>query len=374
MADKSINRILENFFSESDKSDWKKMALLETHGKDPLEKLSWRGKDGILLLPYYDGSDVAHLQYLNAFQIPAAENSHTANRTWVNVSPVNAIEGILANRLALNQLSLGAEGIVFDLRKRSGVDANILMKDVVWPYCTVSFCVDAHTTFSDTLSLYIKNHFDPASVRGELFWESIPKTNDLRFYFERCENFQALGLFIRGSTPATEISDALLEGTRTFDAFASQGSAERIFRSISFSLPIDASLLESAAKLKVLRMLWFQVAHAYGQNNYKLTDLHIHARSEVVADGIFGPHENMLKGTFAALAAIAGGCNALSIESQSEPALVARWAKNVSAILKEESFMDQVTDPLAGSYAYDSIVDSMAREAWALFQAKWQNA
>ena len=372
MEDKPIKGILENYFSKSDKSDWKKMAMLETHGKDPFEILSWRGKDEILFLPYYDALDVVHLQYLKRFQIPAAKNKNADNRTWVNVSGVNLIDEPTANHLALNHLSLGAEGIMFDLRKHHQTNVNVLMKEIVWPYCSISFYVNAHNTISDTLSEFIKDHFDPASVHGALIWESIPKINNLNFYFEHCKNFRALGLFIPGSTPATEISDALFNGASTFETFISQNHAEQVFRSISFSLPTDVSFLQSAAKFKVLRMLWFQVAQAYGQSNYKPADLHIHARAEAGDDGAYAPHENMLKGTFSAIAAVTGGCDSLTIECQSQPPLIPRWAKNVSAILKEESFFNQVADPLAGAYAYDSLVDSMAKRAWELFQLKWQ--
>src|SRR5688500_5824267 len=101
MADESIDGILEFFFSKSDKSDWKKTAMLETQGKDPFEILSWRGKDGILFLPYYDASDVTRLRYLKSFQLPAAQIDTAANRTWVNLSTVNSIDERAANQLAL---------------------------------------------------------------------------------------------------------------------------------------------------------------------------------------------------------------------------------------------------------------------------------
>jgi methylmalonyl-CoA mutase len=124
------------------------------------------------------------------------------------------------------------------------------------------------------------------------------------------------------------------------------------------------------AKLKVLRMLWFQIAHAYGHTDYQLRDLFIHSRSEAVEDTTYSPHENMLKGTFAAMAAIMGGCDAITVESEQQPPVLPRWAKNVSAILEEESYFDRFPDPLAGAYAFDTIVDQMAAKAWEIFQTK----
>jgi methylmalonyl-CoA mutase len=45
-----------------------------------------------------------------------------------------------------------------------------------------------------------------------------------------------------------------------------------------------------------------------------------------------------------------------------------RIALNVSHILREESHVNIVADPLAGSYFIDSLVEEFARNAWELFQ------
>jgi methylmalonyl-CoA mutase len=153
--------------------------------------------------------------------------------------------------------------------------------------------------------------------------------------------------------------------------FSGHFKAFEVFRRIAFSLAIDATLIESIAKLKALRLLWYQVARAYGHDDYNMESLHIHARSEKANDGSYGPHENMLKGTFAAIAAITGGCDSLTIEADTQPPLMSRQARNISSILREESFLDQVSDPVAGAYAVESITNGIAKKAWEIFQQKW---
>jgi methylmalonyl-CoA mutase len=371
MPDKSFDKVLENFFSKSDKSDWKKIAMQETHGKDPFEILSWRGKDEILFLPYYDPQDVANLHLLNGFQIPAAENTSSEKRSWLNLPAVKASDVVKANALALSHLAFGAPGVLFDLRNLHHIDFNQLMQNILWPHCQVAFQVNPAQPVADPLSQFIKSKFQPASISGALFWESIPKKSNFDFYFDDCKNFKALGLIIRPSRPTIEISDALLEGVKVYETF-SGSDAESVFKSISFSLTTDAAFVESGAKLKALRMLWFQVARSYGHNDYNIQDLFIHARTQQAGEGVYAPHENMLAGTFAAIAAIVGGCDSITITCEDEPPLVPRWAGNVSNILREESFFDQVADPLAGSYALDSIVHSLASKAWEIFQVKLQ--
>jgi methylmalonyl-CoA mutase len=369
MRNNTIEGILENFFSKSTRSDWKKIAMQETNGKDPFEILAWRGKDNFFFLPYYDAQDVANLQYLNDFQLPAANNVPYA-RQWLSLPAIVATDEAHANNLALKYLTAGANGVLFDLKNLHHTDFNSLLQEIQWPHCFLAFQMNGQSALVNGLADFILEKYNPASVSAALFWESIPKKSNFDLYFNCCPNFRAVGLIIRSATPAAEIADALFKGVQSFESLSSSAAPANIFRSICFSVPADVVLVESIAKLKVLRMLWYQIAHAYGLTDYKLGDLHIHCRAELVGDAAYGPHENMLNGTFASMAAIMGGCNSITVESSQAPPFIPRWAKNVSLILQEESFFDRVADPLAGSYALNVIIDKMAATAWEMFQIK----
>ena len=71
--------------------------------------------------------------------------------------------------------------------------------------------------------------------------------------------------------------------------------------------------LETIAKIKVLRMLWFQVARAYGFKHYMPADLKIHARSEGWRQPEFQPPRDRqpLQGE------LAQGCKGCSGQSKS---------------------------------------------------------
>lgn len=371
MPDKSIDKVLKEFFPKSGKKDWLKVALQETNGKDPFEILSWHGKDDILFLPYYDRENALYNKDASSpFGLPAAEQI-SSSREWVNAVPVNVSEEEAANKLSLEHLARGADGLLFDLRDRQRTDLNQLLKQIEWPYCFVGFLAKSDESFFNQLSAFIQNTFDPASVRGAIFRESFSIEAELDFYLRDCPNFKSLGVSISPSSPTEEISDALLQGAKIVEQLAADYPLAVVFNAISFSLATDASLLESMAKFRALRTLWYQVAHAYGYNDYNKAILHLHAYSAAVADTGFGPNENMLKGSFAAMSAILGGCNSLTIYSDPHPT-AARWARNVSILLQEESFFQRVADPLAGAYALESITDQVAAKAWELFQIKWQ--
>jgi len=372
MSERAIDKVLEIYFSKSARQDWEKTAAQEIQEKNPFEKLSWRGKDRIFYLPYFDAQDVADLQYLDSFKLPAAAQHPSGPRLWSNLPAVLVSNEGTANISALNHLSLGADGVLFDLRNFQQPDLPALLQNVQSPPATIAFYVTNEDSIVKSLSAIIEKKSNPDTVRGALFWESIPKNTRIWSSFRPFKNFKGLGFIIPPASPAEEISDALIKGVNIIDAFSAEPGHGDVFRSITFSLATDASLAESAAKLKALRMLWYQVMHAYGQHDFKDTDLVIHARSPKAPDGDFAPHENMLKGTFSAIAAITGGCDMLTIECDQEPSLVPRQARNISTILREESFLNRVADPFAGAYAFDFITNAIAEKAWAMFQEKCQ--
>lgn len=370
MAETSIVRLLQKFFPGASRSDWKEMAMQETGGKDPYEFLSWRGKDDILFSPYYDALDVAALPYTKQSSLSVPSTSSPEERPWHNLPAILSDNVVQANASALEHLTCGADGVLFDLQNFNLTDLNLLLKEIEWPYCVLSFMPNEQEKIFHTIAEYVEARFDPASVRGALFWESCPKKSNPDFFIERCGQFHSLGLRIEPDTPAVEISEALLKGVDAYNTFANENNKESVLRNICFLITAESPFLENVAKLRALRILWQQIAMAYGHHDYRVADLYVHVQSLPVEDGAFAPQENMQKGTFAAMAAVLGGCNALTVMPAQHSGFVSRWSRNVSAILREEAFLGQVDDAMAGSYALEVLTYRIAEKAWSLFQSK----
>lgn len=368
MAQQTIDRIIEEFFPKSNKHDWEKIATRETQKKNPLESLAWHGKDNILFLPYYDQDDIDRADSFTTSQNTSPLQGHNS-RTWINLPLIGHADERTANARALEHLSAGADGVLFDLWQAPNASMHHLLHEIQLAHCFTAFRIPSDVNFLPAFSAYLKEMSAPAWINGALFWESIPKKGDWNMLLRDCHNFCALGITIPPSSPVREIADALATGVSIIEDLSGSYPVASIFNSICFSLSADALLFESIAKYRALRLLWYQVAHAYGQKNYNVADLHLHACSPAVPDGAYAPHENMLKGTFSAMAALLGGCSSLTVEvvDADHPAL-ARWGRNVSNILREESFFGAATDPAAGAYALDRITESIARTAWSLFQ------
>jgi methylmalonyl-CoA mutase len=372
MSDKSIDKVLQECFPKSRKGDWKNIATREIDGRDPHKVLSWRGKDEILFLPYYDDQDVANLDFLSKFQIPPSVNAFSGARFWVNLPSVQVKDEKTGNKQSLEHLSNGAEGVLFTLEQSSDVKLHELMNNIQWPYCFVAFRV-TDNFIPNALAAFIQTKFEPASVHGALFWESIPKINNLDFYFRSCPHLKSLGLIIPFTSPAVEIGEALFQGVQLLRTVSSNKDVSATLNAISFSLSLDHAFMESVAKLKALRMLWYQVALAYGQKDYKIQDLHIHVQSLSRKRGSFNAPEILLQNTFVAISAVLGGCDSLTLHTDGDGEAQSRLLRNVSVILREESFFNKVADPLAGSFALDAMVNEIAKKAWGLFQLKLQS-
>lgn len=366
MTQQSIDRIVQEFFPKSRKGDWEKAATLETQKKNPLESLAWRGKDNILFLPYYDEVDAALLESRATFQDhPPALEGHS--RTWINLPSVCSPDAHTANAHALEHLMSGAGGVMFDITQAPPADINRLLADIQLQHCFTAFRITSDPDFLQTISGYLKNAAVPAEASGALFWESIPKKGDWNLMLHEYRNFHSLGIVISPSSPAKEIADALTTGVTIIDELCRSYPLASVFHALCFSLPADSFFFESIAKFRALRLLWYQIAHAYGLSDYNSDALHIHAFSRTVPDGAYAPHENMLKGTFSAMASILGGCSAVTIEAPHQPSL-GRWARNVANILGEESFLGAAPDPTAGAYSIECLTESIAERAWSLFQ------
>lgn len=367
MDNSPIQKQLQQRFSKSSKEDWKRIAISELNGNEPVKELSWQDDDGLIFLPYYDQSDLKSLGYLQAFHLQPTKNSFLGNRTWYNLPGISVSDEMAGNQIALQHLNSGADGVLFTIENNSQ-NLNRLLNEIQASYCVLSFKGSFKDEFLNSLASYFseKNSED---VSGCLFWDDFPQKRNPQPLFD-LKNFKSLGCSITSSTPVKEIHDALVAGVKTISLLIENLEPDILLRNIAFSIPLHSNFLTDISKLKALRLLWFQVAQAYGSKDYKPGTLHIHGRSDSFHHLNYEPQENLLKSTCAAMAGILGGCDSLTVtpENENHP-MMNRIARNVSVLLREESHMNKVSDPLAGSFAIENMVHEMAQKAWTDFQS-----
>lgn len=374
MPESLISDLLKQSFPESNKQDWSRAASKEIQGGNPSENLSWLTKDGLTFLPYYDLTDVKNLDYLKNFELSPSPDPYGGARAWQNLPRITVQDIRKSNLVARDHLANGADGIFFDLCQVNVVDINTLLENIDWPFCNITFLTESSSKIFQPIIAHIeKQKYDPALLAGTLFWQQQPRDaiGALRAFTDTIQ-FRSLGIFISPSSPAKEISDALTKGVKLMDVLTDQGADKGlVWRNLSLSLPAGPDFILEIAKLKALRVLWYQVAQAFEIIDFKPKDINIHVRSVPWISERFQPHSNVLKSTVSALSAVVGGCDSLTIEPEDElNTTMNRVARNVSSIIREEAHLNMVADPVAGAYAIESIIDKLAEAAWKQFQSE----
>ncbi len=144
----------------------------------------------------------------------------------------------------------------------------------------------------------------------------------------------------------------------------------------AMALRVDVSqnLLMAVAQLRALRLLMAKVAHAFGMDPAKPIPIHAYTSlSYFHRSRIFDLQTNWLRNSVQALAAVLGGCDSLTVEpADANPdnidSLGLNLARNQQHLLRHESMLHRVSDPLAGSYAIETMTHHCASQAWALVQ------
>jgi methylmalonyl-CoA mutase len=124
------------------------------------------------------------------------------------------------------------------------------------------------------------------------------------------------------------------------------------------------------AKFRALRYLLGKIRESYGEQAN--TSIFVHARTSRFYLAVPEPYTNLLRLTTEAMAALTGGCDALTVlpydsAGGTSGAFSRRISRNVSTILKEEAYLDQVNDPAAGSYYLENLTYELATQAWKIF-------
>ncbi len=373
MADSPIRDLLTQSFPVSHKKDWLRVASLEIQGKNPSEILAWKSLDGLTFLPYYDKTDCEGLAYVRNFEFSPSQDPYSGARAWKNLPKVTVHDARTSNRAAQEHLANGADGILFDISNDNVVDINVLLENINWPFCHVSFLTERSSKIIQPIIAHIeKQKYDVALLTGTFFWKQPPRdaVGPLSA-FSGINNFQSLGIYVNQSSPVKEISETLLNVVELMDVLTDQQiDKATVWRNLSVSFVAGSDFLTEIAKLKAFRLLWYQIAQAF-EIDCGPADLKIHVRSLPWTQQDFQPHANLLKCTNAALSSVLGGCDFLTIEPEDEfNVTMNRIARNVSSIMREEAQLDLVADPMAGAYAIEKMVDTIAEASWLEFQLK----
>ncbi|GIV36104.1 MAG: hypothetical protein KatS3mg032_0483 [Cyclobacteriaceae bacterium] len=359
---KPESRLLFSEFPSAGYTDWKKAAQQELNNQDPETTLAWQVAD-LQGKPYYDSAPFI----LHAGPVPAS----------ITLPQVTVLQTSQANSLALQHLRGGADGICFRFAATiQEITFHDLLTEIEWPWCHLAFLLqEPDESLVAALQNFLnEKKFDKHSLSGALYFQTFPHhpqvLHKLVHTVDEQRKLLPLGIVLPDGTFTESVARALAQATKLIIRLqAHHLPAEKTVPSITFATETGTDFFLEAARLRALRWLWFQIAQAFGIKNYQPADLFIHSISPAWNPERYHPHANLIKGTISAMAALAGNCNALTvIPEQEDDERLARIARNISLLLREESCFQQVSDPLAGSYYLENLTAQIAEKAWQKFQ------
>jgi methylmalonyl-CoA mutase len=176
-----------------------------------------------------------------------------------------------------------------------------------------------------------------------------------------------------GSSIVQELAFSLAQGAEYLTQFTELGvNIDDVAKTIKFNFGIGNNYFMEIAKLRAARLLWAQIVKAYNPASDCAAKLIAHCETSRYNKTIYDPHVNMLRTQTEAMSAALGGAHSITVlpfnAIYEEPSnLSERVARNQQILLKEESYLDKVSDPAAGSYYIENLTASIVEQAWKLF-------
>ncbi len=178
-----------------------------------------------------------------------------------------------------------------------------------------------------------------------------------------------------GATPVQELAFTIANGLAYLEAAREAGlNVDDVAPRFSFFFGVGMDFLMEIAKLRAARELWATlVKERFQPDNEKSLLLRMHCQTSGWSLSAQDPLNNVVRTTVEALAAVLGGTQSLHTNSYDEALSLptdtaARIARNTQLILQEETDLCRTVDPMAGSFAVESLTSGLVEEALALIR------
>jgi len=175
-----------------------------------------------------------------------------------------------------------------------------------------------------------------------------------------------------GSTAIQEVAFTLADGIAYVQAALGAGLAVDEFApQLSFFFNAHNDLLEEIAKFRAARRLWARIMRErFGANDPRSLTLRFHAQTAGSSLTAQQPENNIVRVGIQALAAVLGGCQSLHTNSLDEALALptedaALIALRTQQIIAHETGVANTIDPMAGSYAIESLTSQIEAGAKA---------
>lgn len=378
-------------FSNITNEDWIRQAIRDLKGRDFENTLVTETPDGIKIQPFYtadDGNKNEAEANTSRSIAPNPPIPGFSTRYWSNIFEVK--DQKTTNEEILLALENGADALLITLEGHENLD--ILLHEVLPQYIQIFIvpCKDPLTSLQLFLEWIKRSGFNLSEIQGGLLWDGFANTFRERetrdkvievavSILEITEELDQFKVFAidssvyhnAGASTVQELSYSLSAYIELLDGLTQRGlPANEILEKTLLKTAVGSDYFMEMTKIKTSRFLFHQLAKLY-QVTIPIENIYIFSSTSFWTKSKLDVHTNMLRNTTEAMAAILGGCNALQVLTHdvvlgNNDSFSTRMARNISNILKEESYLDKVMDPMAGSY----YLENLKKDLFAAVQAK----
>ena len=362
-----MEKLFEEFNPKTLK-EWNEKIISDLKDKN-YESLIWKSSEHIKVDPVYNQESTNKLK---------GDTTHK-HSDWEIEQSLNKPK----NKEILACLNGGASALL--LKDIPEQDLEAILENVLIQYIQTSLeSTSIESSLNAFITLIEKRNLDKNSIKGSLHYdplmESLKKGSFESNLWEKFSSLQektnSLSAFNSISIQGVEYHNAGASATQEL-AFTLAQLSEYLANNehlqankIQISLGISTNYFFEIAKFRAMRILWTQILKAYKKEE---THLNLRAETGLRTSTVFDPYVNMLRTTSQCMSAALGGANTINVNSfnaayKKEDDFAQRISRNISLILKEESYFNKVIDPSAGSYYIEYLTNELSQNAWKLFQ------
>jgi methylmalonyl-CoA mutase N-terminal domain/subunit len=173
-----------------------------------------------------------------------------------------------------------------------------------------------------------------------------------------------------GSTAAQELGFTIANGIAYMEAALTRGlDIDALGRRVSFFFNAHNDFIEEIAKFRAARRLWAGIMRdRFKSKDPRAQQLRFHTQTAGSTLTAQQPHNNVVRVTLQAMAALIGGTQSLHTNAKDEALALpseeaAKLALRTQQILAHETGICDVADPFGGSYQIEEETDRLEAEA-----------
>ncbi len=409
--------------SSQNSKDWRTLAETELKGKT-VQDIHWHTPEGIEIKPLYTLEDLERISAINTLPgLPpytrGTKATMYAGRPWTIRQYAGFSTAEESNAFYRKNLAGGQTGlsVAFDLATHRGYDSDhprvegdvgkagvaidtvedmkILFDCIPLDKMSVSMTMNGavlpimamyivaaeeqgadQKTLSGTLQNDILKEF---MVRNTYIYPPQPSMKIVADiiaytaeYMPRFNPISISGYHMQeaGATIVQELAYTLADGIEYVRTAINSGmEVDKFAPRLSFFFAIGMNFFMEIAKLRAARTLWSELMEQYFSPKDPTSKiLRTHCQTSGVSLTSRDPYNNVIRTTIEAMAAVLGGTQSLHTNSFDEALALptensARIARNTQLVLRHETGVTRVVDPLAGSYYVESLTNSLMIEA-----------